>query len=185
MKKTTLISSLMLAFTMLLTLNINAQDFPRMDKSPMDAAAFPTSYKESNKKIKIIYSRPQLNGRSLEKLAPEGEVWRTGANEAAEITLYEPMIVGKEARVEAGTYTFYLIPGKEEWTGIISSDLNVWGSYFYNKKNDIARFSIPATSDKDTLEAFSITFREAEEGATMHLGWGTVRLEIPFKSVPE
>jgi hypothetical protein len=39
----------------------------------------------------VTYSRPQLKGRSLNELAPAGKVWRTGANEAAEITLYKDM----------------------------------------------------------------------------------------------
>jgi hypothetical protein len=34
----------------------------------------------------VTYSRPLLNGRSLGELAPDGKVWRTGANEATEIT---------------------------------------------------------------------------------------------------
>jgi hypothetical protein len=44
---------------------------------------------------KVTYSRPQLKGRSLNELAPAGKVWRTGANEAAEITLYKDMKLGE------------------------------------------------------------------------------------------
>ena len=60
-----------------------AQKFPGLDKSTMDAATYPETYRNSNKKVKVIYSRPQLKNRKLSKLAPEGKVWRTGANEAA------------------------------------------------------------------------------------------------------
>ncbi len=45
---------------MLLSTNVDAQEFAKMDKSPMDAAAFLASYKEPTKLIKIVYSRPQL-----------------------------------------------------------------------------------------------------------------------------
>ena len=100
-------------FALLTVFSIEAQEFPGLDKSPMDAASFPTSYRESNKAIKITYSRPQLNGRSLSELAPNGKVWRTGANEACELTLYKDMKLGDTA-VKAGTYTFYLIPGDSE-----------------------------------------------------------------------
>lgn len=179
MKKSNLITSVTFAFIMLLSFNIDAQEFSKMDKSPMDAASFPSSYKESNKLIKITYSRPQLNGRSIDKLAPNGKVWRTGANEAAELTLYTDMKLG-ETTVKAGTYTFYVIPGDKEWTAIISTDLNVWGSYFYNKENDVARLAVPVTEGKESLEAFSITFEEAKGGIHMHLGWGTVRVAVPF-----
>ena len=178
MKKLSCISTIAFAFIMLLSINIDAQEFAKMDKSPMDAAAFPTSYKEANKLIKIVYSRPQLNDRSLSDLAPNGKVWRTGANEAAELTLYTDMNLGN-TKVKAGTYTFYLIPGETEWTAIISTDLNVWGSYFYKEANDVARLSVPVTSG-DSLEAFSIAFEGVENGVHMHLGWGTARIAVPF-----
>ncbi|GAL81517.1 hypothetical protein JCM19274_1744 [Algibacter lectus] len=178
MKKTTLLTSLVFVFALLLSTNVSAQKFAKLDKSPMDAAAFPTNYKEANKLIKIIYSRPQLKGRDLATLAPNGKVWRVGANEAAELTLFTDMKLG-DSSVKAGTYTFYLIPDEKEWTAIISTDLNVWGSYFYNEANDVARLSVPVTSGED-LDAFSIVFDEADGAINMHLGWGTTRIAVPF-----
>ncbi len=179
MKKTRFITTIASAFLMVLTFNLSAQEFPGVDKSPMDVASFPTSYKESNKLIKIAYSRPMLNGRSLETLAPNGKVWRTGANEAAELTLYVDMMFGS-TKVKAGTYTFYAIPGEKEWTGIISKDLNVWGSYFYKEENDVARLTVPSKVVDDSLEAFSIVFEPSDNGVHMHMGWGTTRVAFPF-----
>lgn len=179
MKKSTIISTLTFVFILLLTTNVNAQKFSKMDKSPMDAAAFPRDYKVSDKLIKIVYSRPQLKGRAVSKLAPAGKVWRTGANEAAELTLYTDMKLGN-TKIKAGTYTFYVIPGETEWTAIVSTDLNVWGSYFYDEKNDVARLTVPATSGEEALEAFSIAFSEADNGIHMHLGWGNIRVAVPF-----
>ena len=178
MKKSTFFTTIAFAFILLLSTNIEAQKFSKLDKSPMDAAAFPTSYKEVNKLIKIVYSRPQLKGRELNTLAPNGKVWRLGANEAAELTLYTDMTLGNKS-VKAGTYTFYVIPGDKEWTAIISKDLNVWGSYYYNEANDVARLSVPVTSG-ESVEAFSITFEEADGSIQMHLGWGTTRVAVPF-----
>ena len=37
------------------TINVNAQEFKGLDASPMDAASFPSSYKESDKLVKITY----------------------------------------------------------------------------------------------------------------------------------
>ncbi len=167
------------AFALLTTNNVEAQKFSDLDVSPMDLASHPADYKEANKLIKIVYSRPQLKGRSLDKLAPNGKVWRTGANEAAEITLYVDMKWG-DTTIKAGTYTFYAIPGENEWTAIISSDLNVWGSYFYNEANDVARITVPAKTSDSSLEAFSIAFDDGDNGVNMHLGWGNVRVTIPF-----
>ncbi|MFT4781358.1 MAG: hypothetical protein ACI9SD_001041 [Pseudohongiellaceae bacterium] len=179
MKTKSIITTTALAFIMLISLNMNAQDFAKMDKSPMDGASFPSNYKESNKLIKVIYGRPQLNGRSIEKLAPNGKVWRTGANEAVELTLYTTMALG-DTKIAPGTYTFYVIPGEKEWTAIISTDLNVWGSYFYKQENDVARLRVPVTEGKESLEAFSIAFEESKDGVHMHMGWGTLRVAVPF-----
>ncbi|WAC01746.1 DUF2911 domain-containing protein [Lacinutrix neustonica] len=179
MKKSTLFTSITFALITLLSFSVTAQDFSGLDKSPMDVAAYPSDYKDANKLVKITYSRPQLKGRTLEKLTPNGDVWRTGANEAAEITFYENMKMGDQT-ITAGTYTFYVIPGAEEWTAIINTDLNVWGSYFYNKANDVARLSVPAKEADESLEAFSIAFKKSDDGVDMHLGWDKTRVTVPF-----
>ena len=93
-------SILTLAFfviTLISSLQLTAQNFKGLDKSPMDVATFPSSYKISDKIVKVTYSRPQLNGRDLMKLAPAEKIWRTGANEAAEITFYKNVIFGGKA----------------------------------------------------------------------------------------
>jgi len=179
MKTIRLFTSIAFAFMMLLSFNAEAQEFKPLDKSPMDAATFPSSYKESNKLIKITYGRPQLKGRGMNDLAPAGKVWRTGANEAAELTLYTDMMLG-DSKVKAGTYTFYVIPGEKEWTAIISTDLNVWGSYFYKQENDVARLAVPVSMADESLEAFSIAFEKSDDGVHMHLGWDKVRVAVPF-----
>ncbi len=172
----------LVGLAILFTINMDAQKFSDLDKSPMDIASYPNSYKESNKLVKIAYSRPVLKERPLSKLAPNGEVWRTGANEAAEITLYQPMKIGDKV-VEAGTYSLFTIPGDDTWTVILSSDVNVWGAYSYNEANDIVRTTGKVTKADDALEAFSIVFEEADGGVHMHLGWGTTRVAVPFMSV--
>ena len=180
MKTTRLISTIAFAFALLLSFNAEAQKFSGLDKSPMDAASYPSDYKVSDKMIKIVYSRPQLKDRDVYDLAKPGNVWRMGANEAAELHVYSDMkLNGKD--VKKGTYTVYAISGEKEWTIIINTDLNVWGSYFYNEKNDVARITVPTTEGDESLEAFSIAFEESEKGADMHLGWGTVRVAVPFE----
>ena len=174
MKKSTVISTIAFAFIMLLSLNINAQKFAKLDKSPLDIATFPASYKNSDKQIKVTYSRPQLKGRDLSELAPNGKVWRTGANEAANIRIYTDMKIGGKT-INAGEYSLFTIPGEKEWTIIINKDINVWGAYTYNAANDIIRVNAPVSSG-NTLEAFSIAFTKGN----MHLGWGTIRVTVPF-----
>tara|TARA_R100001377_G_scaffold85105_1_gene70304 strand:+ start:536 stop:1075 length:540 start_codon:yes stop_codon:yes gene_type:complete len=178
MKKSTFITAVAFAFVMVFTTSLSAQEFSGLDKSPMDAASFPSDYKDANKSIKVIYSRPQLNDRSLEKLAPSDKVWRTGANEAVEITFYKDTDFGGKM-IKAGTYSLFTIPGEKEWTVIINKDLNTWGAYFYKEENDIARVMAPVKMDDESLEAFSISF---DDDATMHMGWDKVRVSVPTSS---
>lgn len=154
-----------------------AQKFADMDKSPMDIAAYPSSYRVSDKVVKIAYSRPQLKGRSLAKLAPAGKVWRTGANEVPEITFYKDVTFGGKS-IKAGTYSLVTIPGEKEWTVIISKQLNVWGAYFYKESEDVARVKGTVSKSDKTIEEFSIVFGE---DMTLYMGWGNTIVSVPVK----
>lgn len=154
----------------------SAQEFRDIDKSPADIAAYPVKYNVSDKMARVIYSRPQLKERAVSDLAPEGKVWRTGANEAVEITFYKDATVGGK-KVEAGTYSLFTIPGENEWTVILNSNLNQWGAYSYDSAADVTRVSASATTADESLEVFSIAF---DDEGTMHMGWGTTRVSLPM-----
>lgn len=176
MKKTfSIIAALILA--VVFTNDANAQKFRPLDKSPMDQASYPSSYRVSDKVMKITYSRPQLKGRSVAKLAPAGKVWRLGANEAAEVTFYKNVTFGGKA-VKAGTYTMYAIPGDGEWTVILSKQLNVWGSYFYKESEDVARVKGKVSKSEKPIEAFSISI---DDNMVVHMGWGNTIVSVPVK----
>lgn len=179
MKKSILMIAVF-AISMFSSTEMLAQKFPKIDVSPMDASSFPENWRDSNKLVKVVYSRPQLKGRSLDKLAPNDKVWRTGANEAAEITFYKDVTFGDKA-VKAGTYTLFTIPTDSDWTFILSTQKNVWGSYFYDKAEDVVRVSGKVSKSKDLIEAFSIVFEGEEDNAKMHLGWGNTVVSVPVK----
>ena len=160
------------------SLQLTAQSFKDLDKSPMDVAAFPSSYKISDKTVKVIYSRPQLKGRDLVKLAPPEKVWRTGANEAVEITFYKDVIFGGKA-LKAGTYSLFTIPSLEgDWTVIINRARNVWGSYYYKQDQDVVRVSGKTTKTEENIEAFSMKF---DKDMTLIMGWGKTVISVSIK----
>jgi len=179
MKKLKFLSAIAFGFLLLLATNAQAQKFPGLDKSPMDEALFPADSKIPTKTAKVIYSRPQLKGRALGELTPAGKVWRTGANEATEITFYKDVTFGK-TKIKAGTYSLYTIPNEKEWTIILNKDTNVWGAYSYKEANDVARLNVPATQAEESLEAFSMVFTKADNGMVLNLGWDKTRVAIPF-----
>ncbi|MCI2230264.1 DUF2911 domain-containing protein [Polaribacter sp. MSW13] len=176
--KKAILSIVLLVITIISSTETNAQKFPKMDVSPMDAASFPNNWKDANKLVKIIYSRPQLKGRSLDKLAPLNKVWRTGANEAAEVTFYKDVTFG-DRKVKKGTYTMFSIPTEGDWTIILSNQKNVWGAYFYDKTQDVVRVPGKVTKSEENIEAFSIVFDGEGSKATMHMGWGKKVISLP------
>jgi hypothetical protein len=174
MKKLTLL--LLLTVGTVVTHEATAQKFSGLDKSPADIAYYPSSSRETDKAARVIYSRPQLKGRSLDELAPVGKVWRTGANESTEITFYKDATVGGKS-IKAGTYSLFTIPAEGEWTIILNSNLHQWGAYSYDSDADVARVTAKASTDSDELEAFSIAF---DDNGDMVLGWGTTRVSVPM-----
>lgn len=173
MKKQTILPSLALVILMLFSININAQQFPGLDGSPMDLAYFRAN-RNAPAMIKVFYSRPQLKGRDLSALAPNGKVWRTGANEATEIHFFQDMNLGGKM-VKAGRYSLFTIPGDNEWTIILSKDLDVWGSFSYKEANDALRVTAPVSKADEPIEAFAITFDQNN----MYLGWETTVVTVP------
>ena len=178
--KKTFLSIAIFTIALISSVDSTAQKFAKVDVSPMDGAAYPSNWKESNKLIKITYSRPQLKGRALDKLAPNDKVWRTGANEAPEITFYKDVTFG-DKEVKAGTYTLFTIPTEGDWTVILSKQKNVWGSYFYDMKEDVVRVSGKVSKSDEVIESFSIVFEGEEENATMYLGWANTIVSVPIK----
>ncbi|NND16021.1 MAG: DUF2911 domain-containing protein [Eudoraea sp.] len=182
MKKLVLL--LVIALTFGITNTIQAQKFSGLDKSPADIASYPSSYRVADKAVKVVYSRPQLKGRSLAQLAPTGKVWRTGANESVEITFYKDVTLGGTS-ISAGTYSLFTIPGKSEWTVIINGSLNQWGAYSYDEAADVARVTGTVSTGEESLEAFSIAFVESGTDDTgdnvkLVMGWGTTRVSVPL-----
>jgi hypothetical protein len=179
MKKSILLIALLAVF-LGTSSDITAQKFVKVDASPMDAAAFPSNWREADKLVKVVYSRPQLKGRTLDKLAPNDKVWRTGANEATEITFYRNVVFGGK-EVAAGTYTLFTIPTNEDWTVILSKQKNVWGSYFYDEEDDVVRVKGMVTNSDEPIEAFSIVFEGENNEAIMYFGWGNKIVSVPVK----
>ena len=172
----------------------SAQDFPKMDDSPMDVAYFPPraafrSFAKTEEakqadmpKIRVTYSRPQKKGRDIfGSLQKFGEVWRVGANESTEILFFQDVKVGSST-LKAGRYTVYAIPQEKEWEVHFSTDNDGWGQYAYNPdKSMAAKISVPTEKTPSELEAFSIVFEAIEGGANMIMGWDDTMVRVPIK----
>ncbi len=156
-------------------------NFSKIDASPLDLV----SYKNQDGQVmaRVIYSRPQKRNREVfGKLVPYGEVWRTGANESTELTLYRDMKVA-DVTVNAGTYTIYTIPQENEWVVILNNDVHTWGAYEYTDKKDQVRITVPVRNSPTSIESFSMAFVPVADGANLLMGWDQRYIEVPFKTL--
>ncbi|MDQ6755485.1 MAG: DUF2911 domain-containing protein [Bacteroidota bacterium] len=175
-----------------LTLQTSAQmsfsKLPPLDKSPMDMSYYPANYpllKIENKLseplvMRLIYSRPQLNGRKVfGELQKYGDVWRLGANEATEIEFFKDVKINK-TKIKKGRYTLYCIPYADRWTLIINRDTDIWGAFKYDQLKDIVRMDVPVTKT-ETTEALTIIFEKSNTGANMQMYWDDVKAVLPIE----
>lgn len=193
MKKSTFLTTITFAFMMLLTANVNAQEFSKMDKSSMDRAYYPENApkrafaktemqkKELEPQIRVTYSRPAKKGREIfGKLLKFGEAWRVGANESTEILFINDVMFGGK-KIKAGRYSIIIIPTEKEWTLKLNTGLDGWGNYGYDPSKDIVSISAPVNKSDKEIENLSIALYEASEN-TVHLkiGWDSSVVEYPI-----
>lgn len=170
-----LLSALLLCFSAGIAL---AQNGMERRKSPLSIARV----EHQDTYVKITYSQPQMKGRDIfGSLVPFGEVWRTGANEATEMTVTQPITMAGN-KVEAGTYSIFTIPNEDKWTIILNSDVGQWGAFGYDQQFDVMRFEVPVTSIDEPVEAFNISFSDIKDGkTTLTIVWDRTKVEIPIE----
>jgi len=185
---------LFLALALFTSILVNAQQKPTdLDKSPMDMSYWPSNFpmlKLSGKAsgepyARVIYGRPQKNGRSLfGDIVQYNTIWRLGANEATEIEFFVPVkIEGK--LVPKGRYTLYSIPNESNWILILNTDNFSWGNFSYNAKKDLLRVQVPVIKTMDTTEAFTLYFEETNLGAGLIILWDQVKVMLPISFAKE
>lgn len=168
-------------FTFLYTLNVGAQEFPRLDVSPMDLVIARDT--DKSPLMRVIYSRPQKKDRVVfGELVPYNKVWRTGANEATELEVYKSFQIDNVI-INPGTYTLYTIPRDDMWTVIINKETNTWGAYSYKEELDALRIEVPSKNAASTIESLSMAFKPTDDGLSLMIGWDDRFVEVPFKRV--
>lgn len=151
---------------------------PRPSPLAIISMRYNTSY------VKITYSQPHKRGREIfGGIVPYGKVWRTGANEATEMTLTKDITINGTL-LKAGTYSLFTIPNKEKWTIIINGEVGLWGSYNYNQKLDIMRFDVPVQAiEGAAYEPLTLQFDQRNNMADLLILWDRIKVSIPIKFI--
>lgn len=155
---------------------------PPQDKSKRPSPPGTAEVTLNGKKIAIDYSRPYLKGRKVgQELAPYGQVWRTGANEATALTTEIDLNIGG-AKVPAGHYTLYTLPSEGTWKLIINKQTGQWGTE-YDESQDLARVDMQKSKLSEPVEQFTISFdQKGPDAANLVLEWETTRVWVPVKA---
>ena len=165
----------------------SCSDFKESAKkhSPQDTVNFQSGALD----VQLVYSRPFKKDRlifgekSEDALVPYGEIWRTGANEATQISFsQEVSIQGQE--LPAGTYTIYTIPNPERWILAINSRTDYWGKSFFGsafkEKQDVMRIELVPEKMEQPTEQFTMDFQGNDKGAKLNITWDRTRVSLPF-----
>lgn len=154
--------------------------------------------------VRVVYSRPYLRGRDnifgtkeSEALVPFGELWRTGANEATEISTTGTILVGDQ-KLAAGTYSVFSTPGAEKWQFHFNTALGLNGNFgrnpetgnfenAYKTENNAASVTVaageykPGEGDDEEVDQFTIEIEAVDGGAHIVLRWAKTEVRVPLK----
>lgn len=180
------IGSMLLA--MVFTLSASAQlQITEPDKSPLDVSYHPHGYPilkfqtktaPATPLARVIYSRPQKNGRTIfGEVVKYNELWRLGANESTEIEFYRDVTIGK-AKLLKGRYSLYCLPQPGQWTIIFNKGLDSWGAFSYDKTKDILRTSINVANAEAVVEFFTMVF---DNSGNLVILWDNQKAMLPIK----
>jgi hypothetical protein len=168
-------------FVMLIAVLAVAQQ-PPQDKSKRPSPPATAEVTLKNKKVTIDYSRPSLKGRKVgQELAPYGQVWRTGANEATALMTEIDLNIGG-VKVPAGKYTLYTLPSEGTWKLIINKQTGQWGTK-YDEAQDLGRVDMKKSALPQSVEQFTIAFdKKSESVSDLNLDWENTRVSVVVKA---
>lgn len=147
--------------------------------------------------VSVIYGRPYQRGRTnifgtkeSGALVPFGDRWRTGANEATEITVTGSVLVGGKP-LPAGTYSLFTTPGPDTWTVHFNSRLGLDGlGVFADNKfspvelgpTDVLVVTTKAIQlpEGKEVDQFTIDFERTASGADIVLRWIRTEVRVPI-----
>lgn len=131
--------------------------------------------------VHITYGSPGVKGRIIwGGLVPYGQVWVSGAHSATSIQINQPILINNK-KIEAGTYGFFTIPGKQSWELILNKNYQQHLADQYKPEEDVVRLTV----NPETLAAavprltYEVEKLSDSTGAVV-LKWEQVKVKLPF-----
>lgn len=143
-----------------------------------------TRFQGASLELKVNYCSPYRKGRMVfgvedaDAVVPFGQIWRTGANEATQITFGQAVRI-EHHDVPAGSYSIFTIPRAQAWTVILNKEVGQWGTD-YDPEKDLLRIKVPVQKMEETLERFRMNFEETAYGADLVMRWERTEVRLPI-----
>jgi Protein of unknown function (DUF2911) len=170
----------------LFVLSVSAQETAKKIEfkapTPSPEASFTQQFGGSE--IAVSYARPLTRGRKVfGALVPYDSVWRTGASDCTTLKFKEEVIIG-DKKMAIGKYALFTIPKADEWIIILNTDTSLHGSFGYDTKKDVHRFTVKPMKTDRFYETFTIEISDftLKGEASLNLIWENTIVKIPLKS---
>ncbi len=133
--------------------------------------------------VSIKYYRPNIKGRKIfGGIEPYGIVWRTGANNATVISLTDTIEVEGHI-LSPGSYSLFSIPAVDEWTIIFNKNIEQWGAYSYDEKQDVLRFKVKPAKLATKVETLTIQFADVrQDDCLLQILWENTGINLHLKT---
>lgn len=128
----------------------------------------------------VDYGRPAVRGRRiLGEVVPYGQVWRTGANAATQLSTSADLVLGA-LTIPAGLYTLWTLPSPGGATLIVNRQTGQWGT-IYDPARDLGRVPLTSGAPAEPAERFTITIVTGDgRNGELRFDWDRTRWTIPF-----
>lgn len=140
--------------------------------------------------IKLVYGRPYTVKPGTTEarkiwggLVPFGKVWRTGANEATELTTSKDLDIGGTT-VPAGKYNLFTVPEEDGSAKlVINKKLRRWGIPYdesAEKANEVARIDLKKETLDKAVDQFTMAIEPVSSGGVLKMAWEKTQYSVPF-----
>ena len=155
------------------------QQLPTVRISPRDR----TVETLAGQDVQIFYGRPYRKGRKIFGDGLRyGELWRTGADEATQLSTEATLTIG-DLTIPPGNYSLFTIPKKDRWTLIINKDPHLMGKFGYSRRKDLGRVSMSVERTSEMIEQLTIEIEKTtEKTGILKISWETTVASVPISA---
>ena len=134
--------------------------------------------------VSVTYGRPYMKGRKVVGgLVPQGQVWRTGADEATILETDKALMIGP-LHVNPGKVSLYTLVDEKSWRLVVNKQTGQWGTE-YAQAQDLGRVPMKTETLATPVEQFTIAIEKnpAGKGGILVMQWDTTKASVPFTTM--